>query len=243
VNIANELLFADGTGTGTPTVGGGVLAWYAHLYRAWRADIRLKLVFETIPADPSLPAPRVFGWVSHAQPSWGTTDIGSSLGATSASAMLGIYGGEAPFPQPSQMHSHNFIISDAIPEIVEVEIPYSRLSQFSLPPSYSGDLTQDPYGAGFLTISLFNSSTTTINAIMRVYASLGDAGRFGIPTFLPPLTIIPDQFPDQWQRPTRAIKMLVESPPESEEEYVEIPKPAPLKKYKVVGSQQPKFHF
>ncbi len=225
VDIGNELLFANGTGTAEPFNGSGLIGWYGALFRAFRGDIRIKIQFRVTPLLPDAPIPEVFGYVTANFPRLGT--VGSGIGAGGAvlatNSML-VDPGFLPAPKitPANPHQHSFAVTPAIPEVVELEIPYVHLGQFQLPPSYSGEINEEPYNFGFLDYVLATNSSSNVQVQSRFFVAFGDAAHFGIPTFLPNVQIVTGNYPDFWAAPggTDEDTTDIDVISESEEEYV-----------------------
>jgi hypothetical protein len=197
LDIADDILFPSGLGTTEPDNGAGMIGWFGPMYRAFRGDLRLKMIFQLGPSDVQSTA-SIHGWVTHAQEAYGQTLVGTIQTGVYTNAHLTFpTSTAAPYMTAGTPHGHNFILTDANPEVVEIEIPYSRLVQFTIPSCYGIQNAQDPYGLGTLVIAL-NDQYGSTNITCRIYAFLGDAARFGIPWMIPPITIVPKQFPDSW---------------------------------------------
>jgi len=197
IDIGNEILFANGTGTAAAYNGSGLLGWYGALYRGFRGDIRIKINIRVLPTGGDTPIPEVYGYVNLDYSKLGFTGQGGAVELFHTNAMLTAPIGPT-FLTPGNPHQINFLITPATPEVVELEVPFLHLGQFQIPPSYSGDISQEPYNFGYLNIRLVNSGQEAIIVQTRIFAAFGDAAHFGIPTFIPRVTIVPNQYPDYW---------------------------------------------
>jgi hypothetical protein len=224
VDIGNQLLFANGTGTSEAFNGSGLIGWYGALFRAFRGDIRIKIQFRVTPTTPDAPIPEVFGYVTANFPRLGTTGSGIGAGgAVLATNSMLIDPATLPSPKltPANPHQHSFAVTPAIPEVVEIEIPYVHLGQFQLPPSYSGEINQEPYNFGFLDYVLATNSSANVQVQSRFFVALGDSAHFGIPTFLPRVQIVTGNYPDFWAAPGSEVESSdIDVLSESEEEYI-----------------------
>jgi len=197
IDIGNDLLFADGDGITRAYNGSGLLGWYAALFRGFRGDIRIKLNIRVLPSNTAQPIPEIYGYLNVDYSKLGRTGQNTGGELFHVNAML-----TAPLgPElltPGNPHMHNFIISPAIPEWVEIEVPFIHLGQFQLPPSYSGAINQEPYNFGFLNLRYVNSGASDVVLQTRAFCAFGDAAHFGIPTFIPRVRIVPGNYPDFW---------------------------------------------
>jgi len=194
MDVANTICFPDGTGRSNPNNGGGLIGWYAPLFRGFRGDVRIKACIRIEPVVPGTQV-EAYGYVNMAYGRLGTTGIGSGLEAFDANAMLTLPIGP-PYMTPSNPHQHNFIVTTAIPEWLEIEIPYVHLGQFMIPPSYSGFINGEPYSLGTLNWRFVATSACII--IVRTFVALGDAAHFGLPTTLPRISVVTGNYPDYY---------------------------------------------
>ncbi len=200
LDIANDLLFSDSTGVAKQYNGSGVHGWFGSVYRAFRGDIRLKFALQ-VGVDSGYPLQQIHGYVTTSQealPIAGTAATGLLTVAMLTPPPLVVNKNITPLSP----NNHYFIISPANPEVVEIEVPYSRLAGFSLVPSYAEVISDDPYGLGVAYIVFDNPSNYNISVYLRVHAAFSDAARFGIPFTIPRVTILPGLVPDSWVTPT-----------------------------------------
>lgn len=200
IDIANQILFPNGTGKARADNGSGFIGWFAPMFRGFRGDIRLKIDLQVVPTAANTSyVPIVEGYLTTSQESWGLQGVGTDTLALDASSLL-MFQTQPNKYTPRSPNQHWFKMTAAIPEVLEIEIPYSRLSGFSIPAAYSGNMTGDPYGLGVLNFVFACNAPIAVTITYRIYASFGDAARFGIPFMIPRVHTLSGMYPDSWTR-------------------------------------------
>jgi hypothetical protein len=220
LDIGNDILFANGNASADAYNGSGLLGWYSPLFRGFRGDVRLKLNIRVLP-DGSDPIPEIYGYLNLDYSKLGRTNQNTGMELFHVNAMLTAPVGPV-FLTPGNPHQHNFLITPAVPEIVEIEVPFIHLGQYQLPPCYSGNINQEPYNFGFLNTRFVNSSNNSCTLQVRIFAAIGDAAHFGIPTFIPRVKIINGNYPDFWGAVGSGVSDIVVLPGDSEDDDFEI---------------------
>jgi hypothetical protein len=213
LDLANEILFPDGTGVARNNNGTGFIGYFAPLYRFNRGDWRLKIVVQRREVTQVQP---IQGWITISYPE-GTVQPGTGYLVNTPMLTLNT----AAFKYtPRGPNGHYFTLSDAQPYVLEVEVPRDSISQISINPAYSGAINVEPYTLG--DINMVFRSTENESLDIRVYASFADATTFGELWTLPRLVINTGNYPDGYQ-PGTLRRVASETEDYSDIEVVEVP--------------------
>ena len=180
---------------------GGIFAYYAAFFRAFRGDIRFKIVVQAkeVKNGEVMDLHMVTSFDNERR--YVSTDLSSILFNAGLSPAAGNGGRNSNVVRT--------IVSNANQEVINVEIPYTNTGNFAIPRTYI-DSADEPFSLGYINI-VHASDYDLVSYTMTVYMAVGDSAALGVPFRIPRLVINPNQRPDDWSS-DRAVQLYRDRP-------------------------------
>lgn len=174
---------------------GGMFAHFGNLFRAYRGDLRFKIVFQAIDLkDGEVVDLHVVLSVDNERVE------NFNIANTDDLTILNAGMSENSPATGRNCNVTRAIICNANQEVLNVEVPYTATGNFVIPSAYitfRDPAAPEPYRLGNLNI-VYASDNKDIDYRVTVYGANGDAGAFGMLWRVPRVSIRSDFWPDDW---------------------------------------------